>query len=556
MINVLILIYILIMIYWWGSEGFFSATLHLACVILAGALALAIWEPLVHGFLLSRMPAYAVGVGLIAPFILLIMLLRFAFGLAAPNTVFFHSTVNFIIGSVMGFFAAILTAGFTVIALGFLPGPVAMAGYQPLVINTDGAIARSDSRLWVPVDRIADQFFSTLSNAGFYSGTPISVYYPDLHLASHRTRLKLDLNASAIASPNLVSIANVASQPAPATGIDDAVIRAAGPDARVGGHKILAIQTEWNLSNAGKGTLDVDSTLRLYPSQIQLITRDNSTAGGGAVKSHRAFGAVKSAKHLIRRDFVPFTTDTASITGDTRDMTLHLGFVIDDKEEMLYLVVRNLRIDLRDPRIEQPTTITAFNTSVAPAPVAQGGSDAAIKSIGQRTGLVSDQELVLTDRLPMDISLNSVGALDVRKNKIVSGLADIRRQETVIPQSVRVNSFFIAQHQSCVRLTLTRAKAQSLLGAAVSQAASLGTISITDANGDSYLAAGYVWNRTDGSSEVRFMPDDLLRNARQLPISKMTNQELIRLYFVVPRNIKITTLKMGAEQQEVNLLVP
>ena len=46
LLNILVIVFILGMAYWWGIQGFFSGLLHCAVVITAGALALAIWEPL------------------------------------------------------------------------------------------------------------------------------------------------------------------------------------------------------------------------------------------------------------------------------------------------------------------------------------------------------------------------------------------------------------------------------------------------------------------------------------------------------------------------------
>ena len=44
---------VLLIAYWWANQGFFSSLLHLICVIVAGTIALAVWEPVTVNLLLS-----------------------------------------------------------------------------------------------------------------------------------------------------------------------------------------------------------------------------------------------------------------------------------------------------------------------------------------------------------------------------------------------------------------------------------------------------------------------------------------------------------------------
>ncbi|MHC4141812.1 MAG: hypothetical protein ACYSUF_08025 [Planctomycetota bacterium] len=42
--NILCIAMVLLIAYWWANQGIFSAIIHLLCVIIAGALALAFWR--------------------------------------------------------------------------------------------------------------------------------------------------------------------------------------------------------------------------------------------------------------------------------------------------------------------------------------------------------------------------------------------------------------------------------------------------------------------------------------------------------------------------------
>ena len=50
--NLLCILLVGIIAYWWANQGLFSAIIHLLCVVTAGALAFAFWERLTLGLLL------------------------------------------------------------------------------------------------------------------------------------------------------------------------------------------------------------------------------------------------------------------------------------------------------------------------------------------------------------------------------------------------------------------------------------------------------------------------------------------------------------------------
>ncbi|MGA1517490.1 MAG: hypothetical protein ACO396_06925, partial [Phycisphaerales bacterium] len=67
-LNLLILGLAALIAYWWASQGAFSALLHLLCVIAAGVLAFAVWEPVAIKLLgMGALSNFAWGLGLLAP---------------------------------------------------------------------------------------------------------------------------------------------------------------------------------------------------------------------------------------------------------------------------------------------------------------------------------------------------------------------------------------------------------------------------------------------------------------------------------------------------------
>src|SRR5436190_8436030 len=76
--NIVIILLVLLIAYWWANQGLFSAILHLVCVVIAGAITLSVWEPLTVGLLLrgNGFDDYAWGVSFIGIFAISLLILR------------------------------------------------------------------------------------------------------------------------------------------------------------------------------------------------------------------------------------------------------------------------------------------------------------------------------------------------------------------------------------------------------------------------------------------------------------------------------------------------
>ena len=143
-LNLLVIAFVLGMAYWYALQGLFTAFTHILVVIAAGSMALALWEPLVINFLAYRMPAFAWGVGLLAPFALLLIFLRLAVDRLVPMNLQFPNLANLIGGGVLGALSGVLTAGFLIIGIGFFPLPPRTLGYQPYVVAADGELVPNE----------------------------------------------------------------------------------------------------------------------------------------------------------------------------------------------------------------------------------------------------------------------------------------------------------------------------------------------------------------------------------------------------------------------------
>ena len=182
--------------YLWVTRGFFSALLHLGCVIAAGAIAFAFWEP-ISMFLLSKAPTSgfltfvgdaAWGLGLALPFVISLALLRVATDKIAPGNIIIEDTMDSIGGGICGAMIGVITAGMFVISVSFLRVPTKFMGYQPVHMANQGNFVIQE-RLWVPVDRLTSGLYNHLSQNVLYSSSPLSYYYPDLASAAGTQRM-------------------------------------------------------------------------------------------------------------------------------------------------------------------------------------------------------------------------------------------------------------------------------------------------------------------------------------------------------------------------------
>ncbi|MCW5776650.1 MAG: CvpA family protein [Phycisphaeraceae bacterium] len=173
--------------YIWMTRGFFSALIHMVCVIIAGAIAFALWEPLSY-LILAKGPddrkftAFVLGTawawGLVVPFAASLALLRLGVDKLIPANVQVQSTVSYVGGAACGAVSGVITAGIVVIALGTMRMSSDFLGYQP--IQYQGESLRRTGGLIVPVDRLVGSFYGHLSETAFRTSQPLARWYPDV----------------------------------------------------------------------------------------------------------------------------------------------------------------------------------------------------------------------------------------------------------------------------------------------------------------------------------------------------------------------------------------
>lgn len=164
--NILVIAFIGLIAYWWANQGILSALLHLICVIAAGTLAFAGWEPISHIVLgVPALVPYAWGIGLLFPFALYLFILRTIADKLAPDNLNFPHVAQLGLGGALGAFAGLLTVGIAIIGVGHTHS-------SNEILGVVGAARTSQSKgqpnvnvqpFWVPAHVITARMFEFLS---------------------------------------------------------------------------------------------------------------------------------------------------------------------------------------------------------------------------------------------------------------------------------------------------------------------------------------------------------------------------------------------------------
>jgi len=174
--------------YWWANQGVFSGLLHLLCVIVAGAIAFAFWEPVTVGLLLrgTGFDNFAWGVSFIVLFVVPLFILRLATNKLVPANVDLPHWANLLFGAPIGLASGVLTVGMILLGVGFVQSQRDIFGVTGVVRNPNDAtqITQVGRKLWIPVHTLTTDFYGWLSVTSLSTGQPLRQYYPDLDKVS------------------------------------------------------------------------------------------------------------------------------------------------------------------------------------------------------------------------------------------------------------------------------------------------------------------------------------------------------------------------------------
>ncbi len=533
-LNLAVVGLVLFVAYWWANQGLFSAILHCLCVIAAGALAFAFWEPIVVGYLLKGgdFDNYAWGMTLGGLFIGFLFALRLACDHFAPSNVRFPPAANFIGGGAFGLLAGVLTAGMTCISCGLIQGPVELMGYVGWARDGNSqSVPTQLNSMMIPAAQWTEKFYATLSRNSLspIRSTPLADYYPrlaDTALSLHRDSFS-DGEARVALAPESVTGLAMDFDPA----------YKAGDNATPGAYAVTF--------TVDSGAFDAGEQFILSSAQARLSSDE---------KKPKIVFATQFSQPLKdgSRKLYPFDDPSNFATSVPGEQDVKLTFVFpaegfpSDKPPRFFFI-KGLRFQL------PPTTTVndlAMQLSGEEEEVVEQDDSSAD---GGFVDDVSKWIAVKNSILPVQMNTNMASPMTHvvgKDGNFLSGGKGVYRKGAAmsISRSQRISGFSHADGTEVILLDVSRRDdGLDLYGDRSETIKALGrdvALELLDSKGKGYKPTGYVWER-QSDVELNYEPGKPIAKLSQLPSQPSSGEHKLKLVFVVPVGTNITGVRLG-----------
>ncbi len=530
-LNIVIILLVLLIAYWWANQGLFSAILHLLCVVVAGAVALAVWEPLTTGLLLrgNAFDDYAWGISLTGVFIITLLILRVTMDKTIPANVALPSWANLTFGFIVGAAAGILTMGMFIIGAGHIPAGKEIMGFQGAARSDRGGKVEELARLWAPVHEWTYDFYGWLSVTSLYptfNDTPLRHLAPDLHLQAVSL-----LRDSALDGRGKFSL-----MPDAAT-IDRVMW---SPDANRYG-----VQVSFKSLSRDYGGM-----LTLSASQIRLIAPPSSRSDSREAKTAHPIEWTQYSGTYRFDDVTHYATSqpgqiesTMTFVFDARDISPNIP---------QYIQIRGTRFRLPRPNTPGWVEVDASQLGSSGTPATQQTQISA--------NAISIQEAVrqTNDIRPVTSSINTKpSGIQVEERYIAGGDGIFTRGgDMIISRNLRLEGILEPTGTRIVQVDVSRGTSLAdIYGPVRQQVGEDARPILVDTLGRTYPPIGFIHEMPDGKTRIKVDFERQIQ-AGDIPVLPSAGTHKLRMLYAVTEGATIVGFKLGdATIGTCNLLV-
>ncbi len=555
--------------YAWVTRGFFSALLHMVCVIAAGAVAFAFWET-VSLAIIANAPdglfAFAKdaawGIGLIVPFIVSLAVLRLITDSLVKVNAQVDETFNFIGGGVCGLVSGVLSAGIFINAVSFMRVPAAFFGHQPITFGTAGNFQAS-SNLLLPVDRLAASFYNHLSQNVLSTSTPLAVYYPDLPAAAGTQRMSDgDGDNRNSVSPDAVVLAGaftVGKQGGGPEAVLDDFNSPNGPQQVAGldGNPVRDPYIVGYVVNFQSGAREKFGQIVFSKGQARLVSRNEAdemlTSFPIAVSSQARAGEDTFGRYRFDTD----GTHIASV-GGAAEAPMAVEFAIPRGHEPVALYVKNVRLDIDAVSPTDYADAAARDIDIQTGNLLGGtraeNLDFANATVAERPRTGQPAGFALGPNIPRPYGLQkgATRGIDIDEdNRVIGGQQAYALNEAKnvrVDRALTVGQFFVTSDTTIVQITLTGAPAEipsSVFGPAAVAIDNTEAPQLVDSTGRVYPAIGYIYEDRD-KVEIRYTPSQPLSAMNDAPgLSGTRDDQVMIMLFRASVGVEIEHFAIG-----------
>lgn len=574
---------VLVFTWVWVIRGFFSAFLHMLCVLAAGAVAFAVYEPLTL-LLLSQAPDRgfgtifrdtAHGISLGMSFALSLAILRVVVDKAVPNNLKFNDNVEYIGAGVCGLATGIVTVGFVLMSLSLMRfGPDKPV--QGLVFTEEGggargSVVRNSSPFRPYVDEWTAQAYSWMSRGTLATGDSLAKWHPNFHeegSAMRTTFAGQSRNSSKPEEFKLIqwyalgdidrggSISTLMKdrwQP----GLNQRVIGLDGEEISNGYVAGIVVEFDAQARELGGGAKIV-----LGNAQVRLVAEQ---AGTGVTRAFHPSAVISQADAqeptLARFRFDAKESFIASVGGGAKAI-MSFEFALPRAYRPIAVYIRGARITLESEPDMTFATTTARDDAVTT--LEYGGIDLAdmdhsqavpLKTMNGRQELQpTDYHLYLQANLPgrLLIKKGTERGLEVFKGEndryytIVGGVEQFRSAELqgiFIEPNLRVGAFAEPRDIRIVQADVGRDSPLALNGSVFQSLSGNQAPMLVDERGQLYPPVGYIC-REDANAYIGFTPGQPITDLSKLPftVSRSRAVQDVFLIYRVSGGVKIVAM--------------
>ncbi len=585
MMNLIAIVIIAGIAYLWMTRGYFSAVLHMCCVLVAGAIAFAAWEPLAQ-LLLDKSPTRgflsvlrdsAWAIALIGPFAISLAILRPVVDKFLPLNAQVDTLVNYIGGGACGVVSGFITAGIVVMGVGMLRLGTEFGGYQPISIGSKGSIERT-GRLIVPVDTVVAKLYGHLSVNTLASPEPLAKWYPDLETIPGALRMtngdgkdRNTVNVKDISAYSRYSLGKDRTGGTPAltdllrdkwaAGGAQQVVQQDGTQYPANSH-IEGFVIQFNA-----GAREKYGSVTVGNAQVRLLVQN---ATNPSDVSYQTLYPIAVATRAAAADmmFGRFRLDAPvfiASPGAGADTRMAFEFVIPPGFEPIALYVKNARIKPTPIVKEYQTTDERDNAILSGEIFGVDAPEFAIGSPGSGSSGSrppttpgrgpqdpSDFGLQIDNRIGKTIQKGNERQLQLDDRVVMDGESTFTPQEVAgrsdVARELRVERFMVTPDTAIVKIDVGADSASSILGMTKALAESLLPPYIVDTDGTRYQAVGYIYE-DQSIVKIRFTPGNPMRGLTELPVrlTRSRNDQKCTLVFRVSAGVRINRFMLGEE---------
>ena len=563
MMNILVIVILLAMGYVGVVKKFFSSLLHLACVVAAGAIAFAFWEPLSY-LVLNKAPNRGFfdfleysswAIGLIVPFAVSLAVLRVATDKLAPSNAVAANVPDAIGGGICGIGSGLITAGIVVIAIGTMGFKPDEFGYRPVSYGTPTSLQRTGG-LVVPVDRLVGGFYEKASEASFGTTNSLAKWRPEPWHAAEVMRITDKGLARNTAKPNdfkLVARYTVEAGPGEnllqdrwATRPIESRMLNGDPypsDARIEG---LIVQFETTMREPRS------SFVAMTEGQVWIVAEDASA--GERINLHpvAVIANPQGAETSLAR--FPFDSPNFAISSaGAAALPWAFEFIVPDRFEPIAIYIRNVRREIPPSPVTEFGSIADRDEEISAGTLIEG-AEAIPEDFGREDDSGNNRNnnnrgsaeqdaagIKATNQLPYRLTIQKGGHKRMKlaeDNEIVEGEeqwrpADLSRR--VIDKNLRIDKFEVTGPVVMVQLRCEADTKASMFGQAMAAAERIAPPVLKDVNGYAFEPVGWVYQDRD-KIDIRYTPGQTIRAMSELAdagivmSSSRTDQELTLLF--------------------------